>query len=137
MKNSFALLIAVTSMMIGMTVTAAPPPPHRARPDIYHYPKDQADAFAALVTSCQRALQPGMQMSVDPRLHFIIFNIRLLGPAASVKPGAIQMKKPALIQAIKRSPEINLYRRSGTTLIYNYVSTDQCVFTIIIAPQEL
>ena len=92
---------------------------------------------AALVTSCQRSLQPGMQMSVDPRLHFIIINIRLLGPAASVKPGAIQMKKPGIIQAIRRTPDVNLYRKTGTTLIYNYVSTDQCVFTIIITPQEL
>ncbi|MBO4649267.1 MAG: hypothetical protein J5806_14045 [Lentisphaeria bacterium] len=132
MKNRSALLIAVMSMMIGLTVTAAPPPPHH-----HHAARAQADAFARLVTSCQRSLQPGMQMNVDPRLHFIIFNIRLLGPAASVKPGAIQMKKPGIIQAIRRSPDFNLYRMTGTTLIYNYVSTDQCVFTLIIAPQEL
>ena len=132
MKTRSALLIAVMSMMIGMAVTAAPPPP----PSRYHV-RPQADPFAALVTSCQRSLQPGMQMSVDPRLHFIIINIRLLGPAASVKPGAIQMKKPGIIQAIRRTPDVNLYRKTGTTLIYNYVSTDQCVFTIIITPQEL
>lgn len=132
MKNKLVLLIAVMSMMIGMAANAAPPPPR-------HYPRPPApaDPFAVLVTSCQRSLQPGMQMSVDPKLHFIIINIRLLGPAASVKPGSIQAKKPALIHAIRRSPDFNLYRRTGTTLIYNYVSTDQCVFTNIITPQEL
>ena len=132
MKNRFALLIAAMTMMIGMTLTAAPPPPHQ-----HHHARAQADAFARLVTSCQRSLQPGMQMNVDPRLHFIIINIRLLGPAASVKPGAIQIKKPGIIQAIRRSPDLNLYRMTGTTLIYNYVSTDQCVFSLIITPQEL
>ena len=131
MKNKFALIIAVMSMMIGMSVTAAPPPPY------HHHGRPQADPFAVLVTSCQRSLQPGMQMSVDPRLHFIIINVRLLGPAASVKPGAIQGKKPAIIQAIRRSPDLNLYRSTRTTLIYNYVSTDQFVFTNIITPQEL
>ena len=131
MRNKFALVLAVTGMIIGMTVLAAPPPPP------HHHARPQADPFAMLVTSCQRALQPGMQMSVDPRLHFIIINIRLLGPAASVKPGVIQAKKPAIIQAIRRSRELDLYRRTGTTLIYNYVSTDQFVFTIIITPQEL
>ena len=133
MKNRSALLIAAMTMMIGMTLTAAPPPP----PHQHHHARAQADAFARLVTSCQRSLQPGMQMNVDPRLHFIIINIRLLGPAASVKPGAIQIKKPGIIQAIRRSPDLNLYRMTGTTLIYNYVSTDQCVFSLIITPQEL
>lgn len=132
MEKRFALMIVIMSMIIGTALTAAPPaPPH------HHYVRPTADPFAALVTSCQRSLQPGMQMSVDPRLHFIIINIRLLGPAASVKPGSIQMKKPAIIQAIRRSPDLHLYRRTATTLIYNYVSTDQCVFTNIITPQEL
>ena len=90
-----------------------------------------------LVTGTRKSLPAGAQMNVDDKLRFIIISMKLPVSSEKVKAEAFQQQKPNMIKILQNTPDADFIRKTGTTLIYNYVTEDYKIFTLIVSPKEL
>ena len=54
-----------------------------------------------------------------------------------VQPEAFQQQKPRMIEILKKTPDADLIRKTGTTVVYNYVLEDKVVYSVILCAKEL
>ena len=128
MKNKLILLIAALLLVTGSAVSAAETTPGKTQEDTW---------FSMLVTGTRQSLPAGAQMNVDDKLRFIIISMKLPVKSEKVQAEALQQQKPKMIKLIQGTPDADFIRKTGTTLIYNYVTEDYKIFTLVISPKEL
>ena len=128
MKNKLVLLAAVLFLTIGPAVSAAEPENAKTQEDTW---------FSMLVTGTRKSLPAGAQMSVDDKLRFIIISMALPVKSDKVQAEAFQQQKPNMIKILQNTPDADFIRKTGTTLVYNYITEDKVVYPLVISPKEL
>ena len=126
MKNRFLMIVAAALLSAQISLAAAEPQ------------KTQEDTwFSMLVDGTRKALPPGAQMTTDTKLRFIIISMFLPVKSDKVPANAFQQQKPNMIEVLKKTPDADFIRKTGTTVIYNYISDDKVVYSVILSPKEL
>ena len=125
MKSRFLVILAAALLAAEISIAAAEP-------------KTQEDTwFTILVEGTRKALPAGAQMTTDAKLRFIIINMWLPVKSEKVQPEALQQQKPRMIEILKKTPDADLIRKTGTTVVYNYILEDKVVYSVILSPKEL
>ena len=126
MKNRFLMIVAAALLTAEISLTAAEPA------------KTQEDTwFSILAEGTRKALPAGAQMTTDDKLRFIIISMFLPVKSEKVPQNAFQQQKPQMIKILKDTPDVDFIRKTGTTVVYNYITDDKVVYSVIISPKEL
>ena len=125
MKSRFLVILAAALLAAEISIAAVEP-------------KTQEDSwFTILAEGTRKSLPTGAQMTTDAKLRFIIINMWLPVKSEKVQPEALQQQKPRMIEILKKTPDADLIRKTGTTVVYNYILEDKVVYSVILSPKEL
>lgn len=96
---------------------------------------DELDDFVAGARKSAEA--DGDAVRFD-RAHRIVFMDYKLVPGGSFTEADLARTRESILNHIRSAPqEAEFIRRHGVTIIFNYISDDRAIFTIIIAPSDL
>ena len=130
MKNKLVMFAAALLLVFGPAVVSGAEPAAKG--------KTQEDTwFSMLVEGTRKSLPPGAQMTTDDKLRFIIMSMALPVKSDKVPPEGFQQQKPKMIKILQNTPDADFIRKTGTTLLYIYITEDYKTFTLIIGPKEL
>lgn len=130
MKNRLVMFAAVLLLVLGSAAVSAA--------ETGKEKKTQEDTwFTMLADGTRKSLPAGARMVTDDKLRFIIISLKLPVKSDKVTQEAFQQQKPHFIKLLQQTADADFMRKTGTTLIYNYVTEDYVVFSVVISHKDL
>jgi len=130
MKSRFLMIVAAALLTAEISLSAA------------ETAKTQEDTWFDMIVQAEKQNLPaGAELRYDAKLRYIILNMKL--PVQSAKLNYEQFvtaAKAAMLKNLKakekNTPIFDFYKKTRTSMIFNYITEDAKIYTVIISSQE-
>ncbi|MBP5181648.1 MAG: hypothetical protein J6331_01340 [Lentisphaeria bacterium] len=91
--------------------------------------------FETLYEGSAKQLPEGCQIRKDAAKRIIFLDMPL--PIKSSQSFDVKVAKAQLIKAIKGTPDADFIRKAEILVIYNYITTDHKIYSVVIGKDDL
>ena len=91
--------------------------------------------FSAMCDAVASQLPQGCQLRKDASKRIIFLDMPL--PVSSETPFNVATAKAAIVREIKTTPDADFVRKAEIIVIYNYITTDYKIHSVVITKADL